>query len=171
MNYQEARPKIKSGDLLAWTIRTTRSLKDLQVQLVRIFTKSEYTHVGIAYVVGGRLFVLESVGSGIRMFPLSMSTPFYWIPLEVNWTEDTLTAALSKMGESYSKWEGVKSLWQKIKPGENKNWQCAEYARFILQNAGINVDCRSIPAEVVYWVQENLDATIHMVTSNDVLSN
>jgi hypothetical protein len=57
MKYEAAREKVKSGDLLAWSHRGWRSWYDIQIQLVRFFTQSEYSHVGIAWVVGGRVHI------------------------------------------------------------------------------------------------------------------
>ena len=165
MKYLDIRDQIKSGDVLAWTHRKWGSWYDFQVQMVRFGTQSEYCHVGVAYVVGGRVFVLESVGAGVRMFPLSLELPFYWMPTGVNWNETVLEAAMSKMGQKYSKLDGIKSLWRKIKPGTDDQWQCAEYARFILQSAGININCRNVPGEVIYWLQSNLSAPVYMITA------
>ena len=69
--YSEYRDQIKSGDLLAWSHRGFRSWHDFKVQAVRLFTQSEYSHVGIAWVVGGRVFVIEAVEPRVRIFPLS----------------------------------------------------------------------------------------------------
>lgn len=167
MEYQDVRPKIKSGDVLAWTHRKWGTWYDFQVQLVRFFTQSEYSHIGIAYVVADRVFILESVGSGIRTQPLSLELPFYWLPTDLDWTEDILKSAMSKMGQRYSKWDGIVSLWRRIKPGKDNRWECAEYASFILQNAGINIHCRNVPGEVVYWLQSNMSVPVYMVKSDE----
>lgn len=166
MKYSDIRAEIKSGDVLAWTNRKWGSWYDFQIQMVRVGTQSEYCHVGVACIIGGRVFILESVGSGVRMFPLSLEVPFFWIPTNMKWTEEVLELALSKMGQKYSRLDGIKSLWQKIKPGTDEQWQCAEYVRFILQNAGINIDCRNTPAEVVYWLQENMSTPVYLVLDN-----
>lgn len=162
--YDSARSKIKSGDLLAWTHKEWGSWYNFQVQMVRMFTRSEYSHVGIAYVVADRVFVLESVVGGIRQTPLSTMVPFYWLPLSDYWNDDVLKAAMSKLGQQYSKWDGFKSLWKKIKPGTDNNWECAEYAQFILQQGKFPIDVRNIPGEVVDWVQTNSDAALYTVT-------
>lgn len=163
MKYADIRPKIKSGDVLAWTHRKWGTWTDFQIQMVRFFTQSEYSHVGISYVTGDRVFILESVSGGVRMQPLSLELPFYWLPTNANWTEDTLVAAMSKMGQRYSKWDGIKSLWKKIKPGTDNQWQCAEYTSFVLQAEDINIDCRNIPGEVIFWLQENINAPVYRV--------
>lgn len=165
MKYSEARPKIKSGDVLAWTYKKWGTWYDFQVQMVRCFTQSEYTHVGVAKVEDdGRVYVLESVNSGIRKYPLSEDIPFFWLPVDVKWNLSVEEVAMSKMGQPYSKWDGIVSLFHKIKPGYDNRWECAEYVSFILQSAGITIDCRNVPSSVVEWLQYNLDAHIIMVT-------
>lgn len=46
--YAESRDSIRTGDLLAWSHRGIKSFYDFKVWLVRLFTQSEYTHVGVA---------------------------------------------------------------------------------------------------------------------------
>jgi len=60
MKYSEVRDTIKSGDLLAWSHRGWRTWYDIKIQAVRFFTQSEFSHVGVAWAVGGRVFVLEA---------------------------------------------------------------------------------------------------------------
>ena len=165
MLYSEARSKIKSGDLLAWTHRGWGSWYDIQIQLVRFFTQSEYSHVGIAFVDGERVFVLESVSAGIRAKLLSEEIPFYWMPTKQKWTAAVKAKAFAELGESYSKWEGILSLFRKIKPGANHDWECAEYAMYILQALGVQIDCRCVPSDVVEWVQDHLDAEMYTITA------
>jgi hypothetical protein len=158
MKYEEARGDIKSGDVLLWSHRKWNTWYDIQLQLVRFFTRSEYSHIGIAYVMGDRVFVLESVGAGVRMYPLSKELPFSWMPMiSGEWNDNVLKAAMAKFGQKYSKWDAIKSLWKKIPVGEDDQWQCAEYTSYILHQMGIPVDCRRIPGEIVYWLQNHFD--------------
>ena len=118
-NYETIRSKIKSGDALAWTHKGWKTWYDFQIQMVRAFSQSEYCHVGVAWVIGKRVFILESVGTGIRIYPLSLELPFYWIPIKKYWTKDIEEFALSKMGAKYSKWEGIQALFGKLKNGKD----------------------------------------------------
>lgn len=124
---------MRAGDLLAWTHRKWGSWYDFQVQMVRMFTRSEYSHVGIAWPVGGRLFVLEAVSAGVRIFPLSRCVPFYWMPLEMRWTGDMEKRALEQVGAPYSKIRAVMAYFNLIKIGGGKYWECAEYVIHVLQ--------------------------------------
>lgn len=160
MRYQDARLKIKSGDVIAWTHKSFASFYDLQVQAVRFFTRSEYSHVGIAYVLNGRVFVLEAVSSGVRMVPLSKYQPFFWIPVASHFDEVTEEAAFEKLGEPYSKIEAIKAFFTKLSVGSNGVWECAEYVQYVLLKAGIFVDCKSTPSEVVAWLQETYGSVL-----------
>jgi len=96
------------------------------VQFVRIFTRSEYSHVGIAWAVGGRVLVLEAVSKGVRIFPLSLLLPCYWIPLG-KWSAEIEERALSQVGKPYSRWQAILGGLGRLQGGADERWQCAEY--------------------------------------------
>lgn len=167
MKYDEARSKIKSGDLLAWTHSQWGSWYDVKIQMVRAFTQSEYSHVGIAYTLADRVFVIESVTGGIRMQPLSKWTPFYWLPIEQYWDDDVEKQAMSKMGEEYSTFDAIRSFFTTITPGTDKAWECAEYANFIIGQRHKNIaNIRNVPSETVKWAQDVLNAPLYLVTQD-----
>lgn len=148
MRYASSRAKICTGDVLAWSHRSWRSWADIQMQLVRIFTRSEYSHVGIAWVTGGRVFVLESVVGGIRIYPLSLSLPVFvlgWAGL----SEAQLEFALSKIGQPYSKWEAVKAFFGRNSATDGQ-WQCAEYVCAVH-----GLSCDATPSAVVEYLLHN----------------
>lgn len=154
MKYLEARPKIRSGDLLAWSHRAWGSWYDLKVQAVRFFTQSEYCHVGIAWRVAGRLFALEAVQPRVRIFPLAKLTPFYWLPMGIHWSPIIEEFALQPVGEPYSENQAVLAFLGKLAIGEDHQWQCAEYAVEVLKACGLDVKCTATPTEVVRAVQK-----------------
>lgn len=127
--YDEIRSKIKTGDILAWTHRGGwfRSWYDFKINLVRLFTRSEYSHVGIAVVWAGRVMVLESVTGGIRLFPLSKLTPCYWIKYRSKLFD--LDRAMSVFGQPYSEIEAVKGKFGRT-DDTNGKWQCAKFVRW-----------------------------------------
>ena len=133
MNYADARPGICSGDLLAWGHDAWRSWHDLEVQAVRFFTRSEYAHVAVAWVIGKRVLVIEAVVPQVRIFPLSKLLPCYWISGEprLSWTETIESKALELVGQPYSKREAIRTFFGKVVPGANDQWQCAEVAACI----------------------------------------
>jgi len=165
MLYSDVRDKIRPGDLLAFTHEGWWSVADIESQLVRIFTRSEYSHVGIAWPVGGRVMVLEAVVPEIRIFPLSKLLPFYHLPVDGiigEWSAEVEEYALSRVGQKYSKLEAIKGLFG-LTRDNNKRWQCAEYAMAILRMAGAGIDCRVTPTDLVRELM-SLGAPVNMVT-------
>lgn len=141
MDYTEARKSIHTGDLLAWTHRGWKSFYDFQLQAVRIATESEYTHVGVAWVTSGRVFVLEAVSPCVRIYPLSLLGDFYHIPMKKSLSKEALTFALAQIGEPYSKLMAVKALFGLVSKGDSGEWQCAKYVAEIMQANGVVLDC------------------------------
>jgi len=152
MIYSHVRSLIKSGDLLAWSHRGWRSWRDIKIQAVRFFTQSEYSHVGLAWVVGGRVFVLEAVMPLVRIYPLSKLGDFYHLPSTATWTPDVEELALSKVGESYSQWQAIKAFFQPLKA--DATWECAQYVLEVLACAGIDLGPMATPSAVVLQAQQ-----------------
>jgi hypothetical protein len=154
MEYNEAKSKIKSGDLLAWTHRKSMfaSWYDFKAGAVRLFTRSEYTHVGMAWVVAGRHFVIEAVTPCVRIYPLSRSGDFYWLALEANWTSEVEEVALSKVGYPYSMVSAIQSLFQELDAEDVS--ECAALVKYVLKVAGIDLGKRSTPDAIVYEAQQ-----------------
>ena len=149
MKYADARPSIKSGDLLAWSHRAPwyRSWYDFKIAMVRMFTQSEYSHVGTAWCVGERVFVIEAVTPLVRIFPLSKLLPFYHFPTNAKWTDETLEYALSKVGEPYSQLQAIESFFHL--PKDDSLWECAELTRLIGLKSGVNLGVVATPSYVV----------------------
>lgn len=164
MKYDAARQQIKSGDLLAWSHRGLSSWYDLQIQIVRMFTRSEYSHVGIAWVIGGRVFVIESVSGGIRIFPLSRLTPFYLLQFEKPWSTEAEEYALAHIGDPYSKLECIRAFFEPLTI--DGHWQCAKWAKAVLAKIGIDLGTSAIPADLVREAMGRYDLNLIMVEPN-----
>ncbi|MDD4242703.1 MAG: hypothetical protein PHG08_00180 [Bacilli bacterium] len=138
MKYNDIRSKIKSGDVLAWTHKEWGSWYNLQIQAVRMFTRSEFSHVGIAWVVDERVFVIEAVVPKVRVYLLSDEVPCYWMPCgESYWNEIVEKTSLSYVGQKYSKWQAILAAINKLKCGVDAKWECAELVNKILQNGNL----------------------------------
>lgn len=158
MKYIDVRNQIKSGDILAWSHGGWSSWYDIQVSIVRMFTQSEYSHVGIAWVIGGRVFIIEAVGSGVRIFPLSREIPFYWIPQgEADYWNDAVEEhMLSRIGDKYSKWDAILAFFGKLNIGSNNSWQCAELTIDYMKFVGMLViDIDATPSAVVNYLLDS----------------
>jgi hypothetical protein len=157
MNYAEARDKIQSGDVIAQSHRQWDNLHDIQIQAVRVATQSEYSHVGVAWVVAGRVFILEAVGTGVRIFPLSRAGAFYWMPRGV-WDDSKEVIAMKHIGMPYSKIEAMLSYFGASDPSSGETF-CSEYVCVVL---GLPVE-KQTPAEVVRYLQDVEGLALHSV--------
>lgn len=164
MKYRQARPMIRSGDIIAWSHRGIKSWRDLKIWFVRLFTRSEYSHVGTAWVVGERVFVIEAVMPMVRIFPLSKLGDFYWLQLGAYWRKSTETLALSYVGDEYSQMQAMASPFGT--PPEDERWQCAELVATIARQDSIDLGRVYTPAAVVLAAQKR-GAPLTFVTGND----
>ena len=150
MNYAKARETIKTGDLLAWSHGGWGSWRDIQVNLVRVFTRSEYSHVGLAWVANGRVFIIEAVGTGVRIFPLSRELPFYWVQKPSPLTQEAIEFLFARIGAPYSKWQAILAGIGALANGQDDRWQCAELvlSALALDDDGFG-DINATPTAVV----------------------
>jgi hypothetical protein len=163
MKYEEIRENIKSGDLLGWSHRGWKSFHDIKIQLVRFFTQSEYSHVGTAWVIGSRVFVIEAVVPLVRIYPLSKLESFYWVQMNASWYKSTEARALEKVGYKYSEVEALRGFL-KLKM-DTSTFQCAELAADLAEMDGINLGDHFTPSAIMNRALL-LDKSIQFVQNN-----
>lgn len=151
-DYASIRPQIKSGDLLFFSHVGWNSWHDLKIQAIRIWTRSEYSHVAVAWVVANRVFALESVTPLTRNFPLSKLGDFSWFPMNAPWKPETEEYALEHLGEKYSQLQAIQSVFTNTP--RNGLWQCCKYAKSILEKDGITWDGKEVPSDMAQSLQE-----------------
>lgn len=133
---------IKSGDLIAWTGR-----RGFYNQLIRLVTLSEYTHVGIAVIENGKLYVVEATRPVVRKVELASKTPFYHIPMGVV-VDTVLTNLLEQfIGKQYSMLQAMLSVFN-IYINDDK-WYCTELCYEFYKKAGIEFNKRLTPTKFV----------------------
>ena len=152
MIYKQARPMIRSGDVLAWSHRGITSWHDLKIWFVRLFQRSEYSHVGTAWVVGNRVFVIEAVMPKVRIYPLSKLGDFYWLQMGAYWRKATETLALSFVGDDYSQMQAIVSPF--VTPPNDDRWECAELVATVARQDSIDLGAVYTPSEVVLAAQK-----------------
>ena len=145
MKYADARAGIQSGDAIAYTHRGVRSWYDLKLWLVRLFGQTEYTHIAIAWCVAGRVFLLESVGAGVRIFPMSLDLPAFHLTGK-GLTDEQLEFALAQAGKPYSYLDCVEG-YLGTEQGETSHWMCAKYVAKVLA-----LPCKQTPSDVVAYL-------------------
>lgn len=166
-SYNDFRFTIKSGDLIAFSHTSWKSVYDIQVQAVRAASFTEFSHIGIAVVLGGRVWIAESVTPVVRFVPLSNFTKegFFVIHTDTEMTEEELEYLLSKVGNGkYSKWQAILAWLGKLKLGADELYECAEYVILARRLSGLDLGDRAVPAAVVkealskgfpmYWLQD-----------------
>ena len=148
MIYDAIRTSIRSGDVLAWADKGHGRWNRFLIWLGRLGQLTPWTHVGIAWVVGDRVLVLDAVATGVRDYPLSLDLPCYLIATGTPLTDAQLAFALSKKGQQYSYWECFMA-WLGRNDKTNEYWECAEYVCAVL-----GLDCQSVPSAVIDHVME-----------------
>ena len=143
MKYSEIRDSLESGDILAWTHRWKWTWYDFKCYMVRVFTVSEYSHVGLCVVQDGRVWVLEAVTPTVRLIPLRDETPCYVLKGR-GLTEEQRLRGMALVGRAkYSQWEAIKAYFGK-NDIHNDKWECAEFVDHIL-----DLDIEATPAAMV----------------------
>jgi hypothetical protein len=161
MDYTSNRERIKSGDLIALTHKKWGSLYDLQVQAVRLGTESEYSHVGLIWEIGGRLFVIESVVPFVRILPLAhyAKEGFYWLSMNAPISDDELEFAMDDVGTwSYSKWQAILAFFKRLKIGADRAGMCAEFVIECRRRSGVDLGDFATPSAVVFEANDRYGA-------------
>lgn len=164
MNYTTARPSIRSGDLIAQSHGSWLSWHGIKVNMVRMFTRSTYSHVGIAWVVGGRVFILEAVKPKLRIYPMSKIGDFYLLPMQARWGAAAEEVALEKVGVKYSELVAIKAFFSQLEDGDVR--ECAAYVATVLRADGIDLGRRATPDAAVLAAMQ-LGASCVLVTQKE----
>ena len=148
-HYDEARGRIQDGDLLIWTKDQNSTKSNLFLKLVRLFTQSEFAHVGVAYWIGHRLYVIEATIPEIRIYPLSKKEEFYHLPMDIDFGEAQEDWLMARIGKSYSFMDCVRAYFGYVH-SDNDKYQCAELCAEFYRDAGVELGQALTPNQVVY---------------------
>jgi len=120
--YEEIRNQIKNGDILMYRG------KSLESRIIMWATRSKFSHAGIAVWWNERLMVMEAIGNGVVVRPLSLSVQKYYGDVElykvVEEIDDAgrqrmITFAQQELGKEYATWKaillGLRILFQRNK--------------------------------------------------------
>lgn len=103
VKYIDIKGQIKSGDIIAY------SRHDLVSWLVRIATGSKYSHVGVVWIIGRHVMILEAtLMNGVDIRDLSTEN-FYWIPTQYSWDDNTESRADASLEKPYSIIDAIKA--------------------------------------------------------------
>lgn len=148
INYADMRENIQCGDLLAWSTDKSSLSSRILTTIVRFFTLSEFSHVGIAYREEGRVYVLEATIPVIQMRLLSEVKGFYHIPMRIQWDLQLQEYLKHFIGKPYSIIDCIRGYLGKTDVSDD-SWQCAEVCNEFFKHAGIDLGNNYTPSKVV----------------------
>ncbi|MES2685495.1 MAG: hypothetical protein V4706_01670 [Pseudomonadota bacterium] len=129
--YEDVRPLIKTGDMLAWRDHTGGGLRSVVERWwVRHGTAHPHVHVGMAWVAdaGQSVWVMDLTTKGCAPRLLSTCGDFDWAPAPRPLSDKALRFAQECFGEwTYSKWQAVLGGLKRLVIGADTVGQCAEY--------------------------------------------
>jgi hypothetical protein len=118
--YDDHRTEIQNGDVLLYRG------KGFESRIIQWATHSLYSHAGIAVWWNDRLMVMEAVGKGVVVMPLSTNVAAYrgdveWFaarePLSVTERHRLVAFAQRELGKDYALWKavllGIRILFQR----------------------------------------------------------
>lgn len=161
MKFSQCLPLIKSGDLLAWGSQKSVGFSGFLEKTIRVFTMSEYCHVGVAHVESGKVLVFEAISPSVRLSPLTIDRPFYHIPMSVEWKDGLSNYMLSRLGEPYSFWHAIQAYFGR--PSEDKQWECAQLCTDFYTEAGIILPNAWTPSTLVEAALETQNTSITLI--------
>lgn len=170
MIYADARSRIKSGDLIAFSGETMAG------RAIRHFTGDRYSHVGIAAWVavdgaGDRLLLIESMeGRGVSMRPLSGLSGFYWVTHDGVWSEKVIDFAWGKIGVTGYDWGDIMRRLFGWDLKANDRYICSELAGEMLRLQGLAIWPEEFgdPGRLVDAVLENGGVAHKIINSEDL---
>ncbi len=162
--YADYKEYIKTGDLLVWGADNTGpALGRVFSYLVRLFTVSNYSHVGIAFVLSKRLFVIEAKRTGVVITPLSDRDVFYHIPMGIDADRDVEDFLISKVGCKYSFTGLFRGFFFNEANHMDSNYQCAELVNEFYKRCGIDLDGAYTPRKIVDAVMSKSACGLRLV--------
>lgn len=160
MKYSEIRDQIKDGDILAWKVKGKwlESFYSFKINLVSLFQRDPFIHVGFAINEDERVLVMESVTPLVRKVPLSGELPCYVISGK-GLTEKQRVKAMALLGKArYSIWEAILAFFNRSDM-TNDRWDCDEFVRYAL-----DIRCDGSPAKLIEFMLNN-GSTLTKVTA------
>ena len=109
--YDAIRNSIKNGDVLMYRGNS------LESRIIMLATRSKYSHAGIAVWWNQRLMVMEAIGKGVVVRPLSQSVNHYHGDVELFTSKEDIPEeerhqmirfAQEELGKDYATWKAVK---------------------------------------------------------------
>ena len=162
--YADYKEYIKTGDLLVWGADKTASLVERVISyFIRLFTVSNFSHVGVALVLSTRLFVVEAKRTGVVITPLSDRDVFYHIPMNVPAEVQLEDFLISKVGCKYSFTGLFRGFFLNDADVTDDSYQCAELVNEVYKKCGIDLGGAYTPRKIVDTVMARSACGLRLV--------
>jgi hypothetical protein len=153
MKYSEFKEVCQSGDIVAVSHQEWKTISDIESQVVRMATESEYSHVCVVWKdKNGEPHVIEAVVPQVTVSPLSkyLVNGFYHIATcDKPMSKEEEAYGMSKVGQKYSKLEAIAGYFDLLPVGGDEFWMCAELTIAMRNLSGLNLGPHATPAAVV----------------------
>jgi hypothetical protein len=151
--YEDARADIATGDVLMYRGRSLVS------RVICAVTGSPYSHAGMAVWWSGRLMVMEAVGRGVIVTPLSANVRGYhgdveWFqpvhPLSAGEQGRMVDVAQAELGKEYAQWRTIllgltlvlhRSVDTRDRLRRERRLFCSHYIAQIFNAVGRDLKC------------------------------
>jgi hypothetical protein len=154
MRYSEFKRVCQAGDIIAVSHQEWNTLADIESQVVRMATESEFSHVCVLIKdKNGEPCVLEAVVPQVTISPLTkyLNYGFYHVATpDKPMSKEEEAYGMSKLGEGYSKWEAIGGYLDLIKIGGDDLWMCAELTIAMRNLSGLSLGTHATPSAVVH---------------------
>lgn len=128
MRYQEARDQIQSGDVILF--RGSGPV----AWLIRVLTHSLFDHAAVAWVIGGRVLVVEArMLGGVQVHALSQRLADHasWLSSGIPLDAPRLKVAIQDLDAPYSFSNCFRAL--RNLPGRRGQFECAQLVAAVLE--------------------------------------
>lgn len=153
MQYSEFKKVCQVGDIIAVSHQEWNTLSDIESQVVRMATESEFSHVCVLIKdKNGEPCVIEAVVPQVTISSLTkyLNYGFYHVATpDKPMSKEEEAYGMSKLGEGYSKWEAIGGYLDLIKIGGDSKWMCAELTIAMRNLSGLFLGAHATPAAVI----------------------
>lgn len=153
---------IKTGDLLAWKHDRSSHFSNFFMRLIRLVTRGEYAHVGVAVRMEGNLYVYEAARPMVMLSPLRLTEEIFHLEMGLDPSPESLDESFTKIGLPYGYLDCIHAIIGEVSQSD-KRWQCAELAQDFYQRQGIDIDVRCTPIKVVNALKRYIGKDLTLV--------
>lgn len=154
MKYSEFKKVCQAGDLIAVSHQDWKTIPDIESQIVRMATESEYSHVAVVWKdKNGEPCVLEAVMPQVTISPLTkyLNYGFYHVATpDKPMSKGEEAYGMSKIGDEYSKVQAVEGYFHMLDIAQDHRWQCSELTISMRRLSSLDLGPTATPAAVVH---------------------